>query len=63
MGARQLNERFIIVVPLTGGSHKVSKALFAICVLTILFNILLFAVILSKKELRQQVQMFSYLRE
>jgi len=32
----------------------VSKALFAICVLTILFNILLFAVILSKKELRQQ---------
>ena len=47
----------------TGGSHKVSKALFAICVLTILFNILLFAVILSKKELRHQVQKLSYLRE
>ena len=43
----------------TGGSHKVSKALFAICVLTILFNILLFAVILSKKELRQQVHALS----
>ena len=56
---RQSNEIFIKVVPPTGGSHKVSKALFAICVLTILFNILLFAVILSKKELRQQVHALS----
>ena len=39
----------------TGGSTGISKALFAGCVLTCIFNLLLSYIILSQRELRKQV--------